>query len=102
MGSLQFQWTREYPFTPMNGEVHYSRNVDTLFVLNIPTGCEQVLAQASGHNIRYTCNGTNPTASSGFVLLDGSDPITIPITKETTLKFIAETAGALLEYEFGL
>lgn len=106
MPDLKFQWVREYPWTPMpniNGSnPHRSNSVNSLFTLNIPTGCETVLVQALTQNIRYTTNGTNPTATSGYRLTAGNDPISIPVTKNTVLKFISETTGAILEHEFGL
>lgn len=105
MPDIKQQFVIVSPFTPMpnvdGSNPHRSNNVDALFTVNIPTGCEEVLVQAIDQNIRYTLNGTTPTASSGFVLTAGNDPISIPVTKYTVLKFISETAGAILEHEFG-
>jgi hypothetical protein len=93
------------PFTPMpnvdGSNPHRSNLVDTLFTLNIPTGCEEVMVQALTQNIRYTLNGTNPTAASGFLLTAGDPAVVLPVTKNTVLKFISATAGAILEHEFG-
>lgn len=101
MPDVKYPFVYPWPFTPWIDEPHRSNLVDTLLTLNIPTGVEEVLVQATVQNIRYTTNGTNPTASSGFVLISGNDPIAIPVTKNTKLKFISETAGAILEFEYG-
>jgi hypothetical protein len=89
------------PFKPVAGEPHRAQLVNALFTVNIPLNCSEVLVQATVQNIRYTVNGTNPTAASGFVLIFGNDPISIPVTGNTVLKFISESAGAILQMEFG-
>ena len=101
MPDIKQQFVILSPFTPMANQPHVQRLVNSLFTMNIPLHCGVVLVQALTQNIRYTTNGTNPTASSGFRLTAGNDPIAIMVTDKTTLKFVAETAGAYLEYEFG-
>lgn len=101
MADIRSQFTILSPFTPMANQPHRSNLVNTLFTMNIPIGCSEVLVQATVQNIRYTVNGTNPTAASGFVLISGNDPLVIPVTGNTVLKFIAETAGAILQHQFG-
>lgn len=102
MPKIQYPTVIVAPFKPMAGQPHRAQLVDSLFTVNIPVGCETVLVQATVQNIRYTVNGTNPTAASGFVLIAGNDPIAIGIDLQTTvLKFISETAGAILQMEFG-
>lgn len=101
MADIRSQFVILSPFTPMANQAHRSNAVDSLFTVNIPTGCSEVLVQADTQNIRYTVNGTNPTASSGFILTAGNAPISIPVTKSTVLKFISETAGAILQMQFG-
>lgn len=102
MPRIQYQWVREFPFAPLAGHKHESHLVNTLFTVNLPVGCESLLVQATVQNIRYTVDGTNPTASSGFVLIAGNDPLVIPIDLQTTtLKFISETAGAILQMQYG-
>lgn len=88
-------------FEPLPGEPHRQYSVNTLFTYNIPLHCNIVVVQALTQNIRYTLDGTNPTAASGFRLTAGGDPLGIPITKNMTLKFIAETAGAILQLQPG-
>jgi len=93
--------SNKYHFSPLEGEPHRQNAVDSLFTYNVPKQCTRVAVQAVEENIRYTTNGTNPTASSGFLLKAGDPPFLIEITPTTTLKFISETAGALLEIEAG-
>lgn len=88
------------PFQPLAGTVHEEHLVNALTTINIPLNCSEVLIQAITQNIRYTLDGTNPTAASGFRLTAGNDPILLPATG-VTLKFISETAGAILQIEYG-
>lgn len=100
-GSAGFEPVWLAPFEPLANESHRSQLVNSLFTVNLPLNCNEVLVQATVQNIRYTINGTDPTASSGFVLISGNDPISIPVTKTTVLKFISETAGAILQMQYG-
>lgn len=88
-------------FMPLAGEPHRTQLVNALFTYNVPKQCNCVAVQATVQNIRYTTNGTNPTAASGFQMVAGNPPILIEITQTTVLKFIAETAGAILQLEAG-
>lgn len=87
-------------FQPLPGTHHEEHPVDTLFTANLPLNCSEVLVQAITQNIRYTLDGTNPTAASGYRLTAGNDPLLIPATG-VTLKFISETVGAILQIEYG-
>lgn len=69
--------------------------------INIPKGVNAVLVQAITQNIRYTLGG-NPSATSGFRLTAGNDPIAIPVVEGMTLRFVREAAGAQLEMQFGV
>ena len=70
--------------------------------IGIPKGCNVVLAQAVNQNINYTLSGTNPTATSGFVLIAGNDPLAIPCRLTTAvITFHAAADGARLELQFG-
>ena len=56
----------------------------------IPAGTYKVLVQAQGGTVRWTADGTAPTASLGFVI-----PDTLSITtfwNPTALKFFAAAA----------
>lgn len=66
----------------------------------IPLQARGILMQALTQNIRFTLDGTNPTASSGFQLKAGDPPLYIELGDRISLKVVRETAGAVLEYEF--
>lgn len=69
--------------------------------LNIHKNAEYIMMQALAQNIRYTLNGTNPSAASGFQLKAGDPPRVHRIGAQTVLKFFREAAGAILEIEYG-
>lgn len=76
---------------------------DSVLEINIPKGCNAVLAQAVDQNINYTLSGTDPESDSGFVLIAGNDPLVIPIDAvRTILKFHAAADDARLELQFGI
>lgn len=66
----------------------------------IPNNVRGILIQALTQNVRYTLDGTNPTASSGFQLKAGDPPLYIELDHRISLKVIRESSGAVLEYEF--
>lgn len=63
-----------------------------------PSGAEKIVVQALAQNVRFTLDGTNPTASLGFQLKANDPPLTIPL-KGCTLKVIEETATASLQFQ---
>lgn len=92
-----------FPFTPQANETHQSSIMAAgVFELGIPKGAYEVLVQANGDNVRYTLDGTDPSASSGFRLTAGNDPIAIPVIQgRTRIKVVREADGSVLEYQFG-
>jgi hypothetical protein len=93
------------PFTPITteypGESHHTTALaGTSMTLSIPNSASGVLVQALTQNARFTLDGFTPTASKGFQLKAGDPPLFIQITRGMVLKFIAETAGSILEYEY--
>jgi hypothetical protein len=64
-----------------------------------PTGDYLIMqATVAGKNIRMTFDGVNPTTSFGFVLVAQDPPIRIA-TAGKTIKVIAETAGAAIDWQ---
>lgn len=72
----------------------------TSTTLSVPMNANGILIQALTQNVRFTLDGTTPTASKGFQLKAGDAPLMIILQRQMTLKFVAETAGAILEYEY--
>lgn len=70
--------------------------------INIPKGVNAVMLQALTQSVTYTLSGTNPTATSGFVLTAGNDPVIRFLSPRTKLKVHAAANGARLELQFGI
>lgn len=89
-----------YPVIPAINEDHQSSTMDINIIIepNIPKHVWGALVQALGEDIRYTIDGTDPSATSGFRLTNGNDPLLIPVKPgRTVLKFIPEDVSAQLE-----
>ena len=67
-----------------------------------PPGANKLLIQTVGANVRYTLDGTAPSATLGFVLTDGDAPLVIPFGPATTIKVIEESATATIDFQFGV
>lgn len=70
--------------------------------ITLPSGANKVLIQAFGADVRYTLDGTTPTAALGFQLKAADPPIVIPFGPGTILKVIEETASATVDFQFGV
>lgn len=66
-----------------------------------PPGATKLLIQALDQNVRFTLDGSAPTASRGFQLKAGDPPVIIPIGATTTVTVIQESATADLQYQYG-
>lgn len=64
-------------------------------------GAGGILVQAITQNISYVLSlGQAPTATIGFVLIAGNDPIYIPLGTNMNISFFRVTAGAILQYQW--
>lgn len=88
------------PFAPI-GSHTTDAALSSAKVLAPPAGSNLVLIQCTGANVRYTLDGTTPTAGTGFVLTADTDPLLIPIGPTTTLTIIEESASATAQFQFG-
>lgn len=75
--------------------------INAAVALTVPAGATKIRIQALTQNVRYTLDGTTPTASKGFQLKSGDPAIVLPIRGTTTLTVIEEAATADLQYQFG-
>jgi hypothetical protein len=75
--------------------------ISTATVLTLPSGANGLLMQATGQNIRYTLDGSTPTASKGFVLVSNAAPVLVTFpTDDTVVTVIEATASAAVEFQF--
>lgn len=88
------------PFTPISAHSD-GAVITSATTLTPPAGARKLLIQALGQNVRFTLDGTAPTASRGFQLKAGDLPLLIGVGAGTTLKVIEETATADLQYQWG-
>lgn len=73
--------------------------ISTATTLTRPTGGNRILFQALVQNIRYTLDGTTPTASVGFRLTAG-DSVEIVMGGVQEVKVIEETASAVVQWQW--
>ena len=64
-------------------------------------GATKLLIQATANNIRFTLDGTTPTVAIGFQLIAGDPAIIIPITEDTIVTIIEETATSVVQFQWG-
>ena len=74
--------------------------ISSATVLTRPAGATKILIQALTQNVRFTLDGTLPTAASGFQLKAADPPLIIPLGSRTRITVIQETATASLQYQF--
>jgi hypothetical protein len=60
-----------------------------------------LLMQTFTQNVRYTLDGSDPDANTGFQLKAGDPPVVIPVGAAGRMKVIEETAGAELQGQWG-
>ena len=68
-------------------------------LLEKPAGASQIILQALDQNIRFTLDGSDPTATHGFQLAAGSAPVVIAVPG-AGIKVIQEAAGAKLQRQW--
>jgi len=76
-------------------------SLGTAVTLSPPAGADRLLLQAVGGNVRYTLDGTAPSASIGFQLATGGDPLLLVLAPGMTVRVIQEATGAALQYQWG-
>ena len=76
-------------------------DISAAAVLTPASGATMLLIQASGADVRFTLDGTTPTAAVGFTLVAGLGPTIILIEDGMTITMIEETTDAILDYQWG-
>ena len=91
----------DLPFTPIGSHTSQN-NLSTARTLTPPNPlATKLLVQCITQNVRYTLDGSTPTATTGFRLVAGDSPYIIPVAEGNTVKFIEETATAVLQSQWG-
>ncbi len=88
------------PFTPVGAHTANSA-LSAAVPLTAPAGADRIRVQAFTANLRYTLDGTTPTATLGFRLRLDIDPVEIRIPAGATLTVIQEALNGVLQYQWG-
>jgi len=89
-------------FHPHPAEVHQTMTLGSeVLVPYFPPGGKKIMFQAITKALRYTLNGTTPSATVGFQLAAAAAPVVIEINEHTQLQMIREESGTILQYEIG-
>lgn len=88
-----------FEFEP-SGSHNDGLDISSAETLTIPSTATKLLIQALTQNIRYTLDGTTPTASKGFQIKAGDPAVLIPLGNTTAIKVIEEAATADMQYQF--
>jgi len=91
---------QEAPLSVGSNSHTQNSSLSSAVTLTTPAGANALLIQAFTQNIRYTVDGTTPTASKGFQLAAGSI-LLIDVGADMTIKVIEETASASIDYQWG-
>lgn len=89
----------QFVFEPVGTHTR-NASIDTATALTVPEGADAIRLAPETQNIRYTTDGATPaTASVGFQLVAGDEDI-VPVVAGKNVSVIAETAGAVLNYQW--
>jgi hypothetical protein len=72
LATASFGQTNFGPNAPLAGKSQYALAVSSATSLTVPSGATYAVVCAEGANVRYTVDGTTPTASTGMPLLQNS------------------------------
>ncbi len=90
------------PFNPYGNHVSVILSATVSYSAQArPKGASLILVQAITQNIRFRLDGVAPTTTVGFQIVKSDPAIIIPIGSNSRPMFIAETAGAVLQYQWG-
>lgn len=87
-------------YSPVVGSHTQPADISSAVEIEVPATAGIWYAQCATQNVRFTLDGTTPTASKGFVIKAGEPPIKVPVEPGSTIKVIEVSATAVLEYQF--
>lgn len=73
--------------------------ISSVTLIPVPAGANAMQLQATGQNVRYTVDGTDPTPSIGFVLVADAAPAFLPVNDSLEIKVIETVAGATIQWQ---
>jgi hypothetical protein len=89
-------------FSPDPRESHHTITLGTaVYVPYFPLGARKIKMQVDTKDLRYTLDGTTPSATVGFHLAAAAEPIIIEVNEKVKLQVIREESGTILQYEIG-
>lgn len=74
-------------------------SLSSVVTISRETTGTHLLIQALSNNVRLTLDGTDPTASKGFQIAAGDDPVMIEVPNGATVKVIEEDTASI-EYQW--
>jgi len=94
-------WIKIAPFVPLGD--HHTVTIDGAYSPgDQPQGATLLLVQALVQDIRLTLSeDATPAADRGFELVADDPAVLVPVSSRTVVRFFAEAAGAILEYQWG-
>jgi hypothetical protein len=87
-----------YPYAPIPGSSQHNLAPTSSTALTVPNGALYATVQAAGASVRYTTDGTVPTASVGMTLGAGVILTLSGYPIMTTVRFISATGTLDVEY----
>lgn len=76
-------------------------NISSPVTLTPPEDATKLLIQVINASARYTLDGSTPDIAHGFVLIQDSEPLLIPLSGTTIFKIVEVETGAELQYQWG-
>lgn len=82
------------------GNHNSTEDLGSATTISVPSGASKAMIQAVDQNIRYTLDGSTPTATHGFQLAASNEPVLIPVGDGITLKMLEEAGAAELQIQW--
>ena len=67
---------------------------------DVPDKASYLMIQTASQNIRIVLDGSTPTSTNGFQLKTTDEPMLIPLNGSILPNILAETSGAVVQYQF--
>ena len=87
-------------FAPVSGDHTQRDDLATVKTITVPSDAGVWMVQASTQNVRFTLDGTTPTATKGFLITAAQAPLYIPVEGASSIKVIEVSTTAVLDYQF--